>query len=623
MTKIYLDGCLVYFDAGQKIKLTMMNRFFSMADKYTLNINVPLDILENRLFFGNIQRPETRKNSTRFEAKLLVDDKELFSGSALITEINDTMVKIQLVGGNSDFGVYEKSKDEYIDELPFENLELQTIASANGVPVNNPASTVEEQVVQYGCPGLKKLYMHIPIYDETNDVYLNGYKKSIVVDGKCQWADITDNDEHKSRSLSFLYILRCVIKYMGFDLIECEYDDTPIAHLYICTARPETSNENLPEAMRMCLPHWTIEQYVEQVQNYLNCSIVFNSVGHTAKVLRNSRVINAKVQTLEIEDEYTSEIDDESENKALSSRNLHYSTNDGTKNPAVTYFREEINNYFPHKYFDSYEKLQAFVSTSGPSSMRYIMHCPQGTFITDTLNSVIYTYHVELFGDRVRTPNSDDHVEIKICPATYMTKYLKYDSSAGIVETDIRFSMGQHSVAIVGNPVEEQAPYEYDHSVYLAISHMVSDEVYPPKNVNEDKEDFMTVAFVLPRGSHLIPENVFWFEHPEPPSEIPWPESFSNELENRSSPGEQYGRLSLSLHDPEDPLQFTIGTLHGDSFKIQEKVQSKFMFCTDNIPDINGLFLINNKLYIAKNIEMVITDAGIEKEKTGYFHEIL
>ena len=48
-----------------------------------------------------------------------------------------------------------------------------------------------------------------------------------------------------------------------------------------------------------------------------------------------------------------------------------------------------------------------------------------------------------------------------------------------------------------------------------------------------------------------------------------------------------------------------------------------FKFVTDDIPDPSKIFIFHNKRYICQKIEMNVTDDGIDKEKTGYFYEIL
>lgn len=46
-------------------------------------------------------------------------------------------------------------------------------------------------------------------------------------------------------------------------------------------------------------------------------------------------------------------------------------------------------------------------------------------------------------------------------------------------------------------------------------------------------------------------------------------------------------------------------------------------FITDEIPDPSKIYSFHNKRYICEKVEMNVTDDGIDREKTGYFYEIL
>ena len=67
MTELYLqkDGGMmtrVYFDgSGTGFKLTRENPYFTQAESYTLDVILPMDIIENRSFFQNLQRMERTK----------------------------------------------------------------------------------------------------------------------------------------------------------------------------------------------------------------------------------------------------------------------------------------------------------------------------------------------------------------------------------------------------------------------------------------------------------------------------------------------------------------------------------------------------------------------------------
>ena len=60
-TILYLNDTQVYPDGNQSIKLTRENPYFTHSESYTLDVVLPMDILDNRQFFQNIQRIDRTK----------------------------------------------------------------------------------------------------------------------------------------------------------------------------------------------------------------------------------------------------------------------------------------------------------------------------------------------------------------------------------------------------------------------------------------------------------------------------------------------------------------------------------------------------------------------------------
>lgn len=65
MIELYLNKQRVYTDTSQDIKLTKENPFFTQSGSYTLDVVLPMDILENRQFFKNLQLLQTSKKQRK------------------------------------------------------------------------------------------------------------------------------------------------------------------------------------------------------------------------------------------------------------------------------------------------------------------------------------------------------------------------------------------------------------------------------------------------------------------------------------------------------------------------------------------------------------------------------
>ena len=59
--KLFLDNQEVITDSTQEIKITRENPYFTLSDSYTLDVSIPLSILQNRKFFGSIQKLEKKR----------------------------------------------------------------------------------------------------------------------------------------------------------------------------------------------------------------------------------------------------------------------------------------------------------------------------------------------------------------------------------------------------------------------------------------------------------------------------------------------------------------------------------------------------------------------------------
>ena len=100
-----------------------------------------MSIYQNALFFKHLNRLEVRKRPVRMSAVLVVDNHPLLTGSAIINSITDKIVKLQLVGGNSDINYSARFEGVYIDEIDYGELssipgmtKLSFIGNRNGGP---------------------------------------------------------------------------------------------------------------------------------------------------------------------------------------------------------------------------------------------------------------------------------------------------------------------------------------------------------------------------------------------------------------------------------------------------------------------------------------------------------
>lgn len=117
MIELFLDNKPAVLRENVSIKLTRENVYFTKTGSYTYDVELPLQVKENRDIFGNINRIDTVTEYHVFHAVLRVDNEVLLDGKAVINQVTDSAVKIQLLGGNSEMNFYTKGEELYVDEL--------------------------------------------------------------------------------------------------------------------------------------------------------------------------------------------------------------------------------------------------------------------------------------------------------------------------------------------------------------------------------------------------------------------------------------------------------------------------------------------------------------------------
>ena len=70
MILIYLDGTLVVSDSTKTIKMTKENPGLTKKGEYSLEIEFPMSIPDNKNFFGPINRSEVSNMTVKHSAKI-------------------------------------------------------------------------------------------------------------------------------------------------------------------------------------------------------------------------------------------------------------------------------------------------------------------------------------------------------------------------------------------------------------------------------------------------------------------------------------------------------------------------------------------------------------------------
>lgn len=248
----------------------------------------------------------------------------------------------------------------------------------------------------------------------------------------------------------------------------------------------------------------------------------------------------------------------------------------------------------------------------------HVFHCNMGYFFyghkyddndEDTGEFILKRFGT--FGPLYRDVESDTFVTLKMCPANMVKKvYDTYYMANGTTDSFYKQTWRNLlTLPNVENP-DGNSYIDYDEKGYLSVSNIIED--CESKETEETDDD--NVIF-------LIWADEYAYNPPDSNSAaygIP-----TSEVDYRT--GYQKKPYSLALTDAH-PNEHYIGELHRGSIRIESTVDVNneicYQFLMDGIPDPTRIYVFCNKRYICAKVEIKINESGIDRLKTGYFHEI-
>lgn len=405
---------VVFTSEGSGFRLTRENPYFTDSETYTLDVQLPADIIANRRFFGSIQRIDATKRNEKFKCRLVADSRLVMEGTARISQVTDQMIKVQLLGGNSELNFLSSESGAYIDEMDLGYTRFfNQWYDYKGQRIQNPIGNVAALCTTY---------------DETNSRMVNNkiYRPDVG-----QWNNTIDAKTGNYAALqpNLIYILRAVLFKSGYTIGRCDIDREPWNRIFIASAKRVFRFSH-------ALPHWRVGEFLKEVCNLFNCTLKIDSSSMTASIISNSDIFTGgNAVALTPVDEYTAEVEETDDNKILSAANIAYDIS-GSSAHVYDVLSDDIREAIPIKSYSSLSSLySAFTSMSETERMRYLFECPEGSFIGTVKKDVegcppIFT-KIDFFAPLKRNGSGDSGINLKICPValTLLDDALYYKSS--------------------------------------------------------------------------------------------------------------------------------------------------------------------------------------------------
>ena len=613
MIQCHINGKIGYPDIKSEIKVTKENPYLKNGGSYTMDVSFPMSIPENAALFANLHRMDVSKADLKSydDCILYVDNLLLVRGSGRVTEVTETTVKLQILGGYRDLKYKSKLYSIYLDRIdsyPVVDAKYQHMSDYSYIPESEMVY-VRDEIRQKGYVGNKYQYVFMPTYDIDNDVIVN-FTPLVYRDQDYYRNDCTALMDIAVQP-NLMMVLRCVLEYVGYKIENNVFDTSPWNELIIANVR-QTKN------IAYALPHWSVATFLDEFRNLFNASFIFDEENKTVSIVRNNELDRSRDVAYEVADEYKTNYDDDGV-EYLGGSNIKYDLQGGDRTlddvPADVLQKFEVWEYETYT-----ELLSAFALMTEEEKFTHVFSCNQGYFFygkemndegDETGNYILKPFGI--FGPLYRDVDSESFVTLRMAPANMLKQgYELYYMVKGIESSGyIRQQWGKSLLILpaANNPNGNEG-IDYDEKGYVSVSDVL--ENGEDKDAEETEEDSVMPLAWVEETTYNPPRS-----H-DPAYGIPL-----SETDYRN--GYQHKTFSLALENAGVNTHY-IGELHRGTTQIETTVDTNnevcFQFLCESIPDPTAIYVFRNKRYLCGKIEIKATNNGVDKMKTGFFHEI-
>lgn len=593
--RLYLDNQEVITDTSQEIKITRENPYFTLSDSYTLDVSIPLSILQNRKFFGSIQKLEKKREYREFACRLYGSNALLMEGTARIVQSTESVVKIQIASGVSALKMSSEQEGTYIDNLITEKEGWQL----------NLTEKLDYGYTSDGIIGDISSSTHagygFPVLDNTNDIVVNLADIEFFGIRSCTYV---------SECPKLLDVARLIASKMGYTL---DLSILPAAcqSIFIVSA----THGNLGKK----IPHWTVKEFFKQFQNFFGCTLV-RSGNKALRLVPLDNFAQNPVTTITPLSEFQAEYSKEDDAEGIMNKNVEFEMENSTSETVDEEILEQAK--YTSEYSDAGVMNNAFLNESEEVRMHKIYNLNGELYVGwETGENTYDLKRVAPFNPLKRFEGADS-VKLKISPA-----YIEEDiesiiwGGGNISQSSYKLKINL-SLPSVSNPFGQSVNFGFhpsgsDDDEYRPTLQSLVEGSESVVN-NEDKSDNMSVAFLDGREETVAAvresnenESISYQIH------LAFTDyNFKKQLSNNRS------KWSFSLKDLKG-YDFYLGQLHKINFRCSHNVKHIFKFLSDYIPDADNIFIIGGKRYACEKIEASIKQGNLDKLMTGYFYEIV
>lgn len=699
MTELFLDNMPAVLMPSSNFKLTSENHYFTKSSSYTFDVELPLRVERNHRIFGNIDRIDVSKSSRTFSARLVVDNVTLLIGTAKITSVTGSSVKVQLLGNSAAYNYGNKAEGLYIDRMDLGNWYFETWpdgswfgyanshdagsrgwhystdgkipmsvynrAMYKGPEFGEERYTGDELFARYHNGELG--WVAYPTYSENSDVRFNQVAYN-TIDPTAEFFEfypflktyegIHDATHYEVDYLTAAFavqpmmwkVAEIIAKRTGFTLEREDnalYTDELFRKIFIVSC--STSDK-----CNKCLPHWTVNEFWEQVENTFGLIVSVDYINHSMRLMRQKDLyaLAQPVVLRNIVDEFDTTLEDDTKH-GISVSSVGFADSDF--NPE-DYLDEEVLANARYMDFDSIDDMRDWANANIGILNSYkdtIFRCKkEREFIYSTnafqdgaegfievnmlrprIPDSVYDESASTDPEKQESPEID--IELKIVPARYSIQQAdllnahRSSGGPGIVMGVNDEPIGTFDVTMLQIPGPETPqkygstrPGQETEELKIDLQAIVEDqEDY--EFTKESESDLMYMAIINSlEGDWDSYYAKFDFTKD---TSFSYPHAIIRGrcYVSLKSQGATFkdAPYSLSLIPIKNQKNLA-GAIIKDLTAIHTDVRHCFKFVADTVPDTGAIFNIRNRLFVCEKIEANIKLDGLDHLMTGYFYEL-
>ena len=631
---------------GTTIKLTRVNPYFADQGDYTLEVQLPLrGCPTNLAIFGPRNHPATTQYphiGEQYTMQLIAPPLQL-EGTATVTSITETEVKVQLKAGVKASPL--NNDTTYIDELPLGNawdgfgsvqyssshvfssgtdVRTQIIIFSSCMGQTFLGTTTPVRQAAYGTYGQTDAIC-LPIYSTTDDIIANPMDM-INTSPSLSSRHGNIDDITLAPCPYLLDITARIFRCLGFTPGDwSQYTKNPLTRaIYIANTRQTLQRAKI-------LPHWTVKEYLNELQNLLGCVFTFKGQYVNMYTRQDYYTQNRKPITItQVSDTHTINISTDPEAETTANGNVDYDYpnispmlrlpdevwQNATILPTATY--EEAKNHYD-KLTDYYKKQSPNLYTVTPTNRAYAI------LITDLDIPVLR--EVDQFAPLMRTTNREQMTKLRITPANMLITDPHIATNKGQLKDD-KPENGRYPIIAVADTILTKS------NVYSVNNAINPPDTDTPATTTEAK-DHIDIAWyngendTYYREAHYTPTSKDYF-YSLCPIAIPYttdsdgPHHITTLKTSAKTFPTPEGPFALTTKGPINTLATygNIGQLLTTAPTIDTRIELQVQF-TDTInPDPTQPYLIGSRRYACARLEITIDQNGIQPLKQAYLYEI-